>query len=84
MHIQELKELGKDALEIKLTEFKSIFKNKIRRVKDLLMDQKVISGLGNIYVNELLFRSKINPFKLSRDLGEEEVERMFFSDEKFT
>jgi formamidopyrimidine-DNA glycosylase len=82
LHIKELKELGKDALEIELNEFKNIFKNKARKVKDLLMDQKVISGLGNIYVNELLFRAKINPFKLSCDLREEEVERMFFQMKK--
>ena len=41
------------------------FKNNIlnRKVclKDLLMSQKFIAGLGNIYVNEALFLSKINP-----------------------
>ena len=76
--LKELKKLGKDALEINLDEFKSIFWQRNRGVKNLLMDQKVISGLGNIYVNELLFRAKINPFKKSRDLREEEIERLFF------
>jgi len=78
LYIKELEELGKDALEIGFDEFKNIFKSKNRKVKDLLMDQKVISGLGNIYTNELLFRAKVNPFKFSNELKEEEVERLFF------
>ena len=32
-----------------------------REVKSILLDQKIIAGLGNIYVSEILFRSKINP-----------------------
>jgi len=42
------------------------------------MDQKVISGLGNIYVNELLFRAQISPFRNSKDLKEEEIKSLFF------
>ncbi len=38
-------------------------KNKKKSIKDLLMDQSFVSGLGNIYVNEVLFLSKINPRK---------------------
>lgn len=75
---KEFKKLGKDALEISLDEFKQIFYNKKRNIKNLLMDQRVISGLGNIYVNELLFRAQINPFKRCKDLQEEEIKRLFF------
>jgi formamidopyrimidine-DNA glycosylase len=32
-----------------------------RRVRDVLMDQRVIAGLGNIYVNEVLFRARVRP-----------------------
>jgi len=76
--LKELEKLGKDALEIEFDEFKNIFKSKKRRVKDLLMDQRIISGLGNIYTNELLFRAKVNPFKFSNELKEEEIEKLFF------
>ena len=38
-----------------------IFKNRTRPVKNLLLDQKLISGLGNIYVDEALFASGIRP-----------------------
>ena len=43
--------------------FQSRIKGKKISVKDLLMDQKFVSGLGNIYVNEAIFYSKINPQK---------------------
>ena len=50
------------------------FEQKIKKrrisIKNLLMDQKFVSGLGNIYVNEILYASKINPntscFKLKK------------------
>ena len=41
--------------------FKDCIVSKKRKLKDLLMDQKFVSGLGNIYVNEVLFLSKLDP-----------------------
>jgi len=41
---------------------KTLF-NRSKPVKNLLLDQNIVSGLGNIYVCEALFRSKINPKK---------------------
>ena len=38
-------------------------KNKKKNIKNILLDQNIIAGLGNIYVNEILFYSKINPKK---------------------
>ena len=43
--------------------FKIIRQEKERNIKNILMDQKFISGLGNIYVNEILFLSKVKPVK---------------------
>lgn len=37
--------------------------NKNKPIKNTLLDQNIVSGLGNIYVCEALFRSKINPKK---------------------
>jgi len=39
------------------------FKNKRLPIKTVLLDQTIISGLGNIYVNEVMFYAKINPLK---------------------
>ena len=39
------------------------------------MDQKFVSGLGNIYVNEILFFSKINPIKNVKDLQDQDSQK---------
>ena len=39
------------------------FLNKKKNIKSYLLDQKFVSGIGNIYANEILFVSKINPIK---------------------
>lgn len=38
-------------------------------VKELLLDQSIMAGLGNIYTNEVLFLCKINPYKRGYELG---------------
>ena len=52
-----LKNLGPEPLSVKfnMEYFKNYIIGKKKTVKDLLMDQKFVSGLGNIYVNEILF-----------------------------
>lgn len=47
-----------------------------RRVRDLLIDQNRIAGLGNIYANELLFRARIRPTKRAWRLRRHEAERI--------
>lgn len=42
-------------------------------IKSALLDQSVVSGLGNIYVCEVLYRAKIAPTRLARDVTEVEV-----------
>ena len=43
---------------------KSTMSKSTKNIKNFMMDQKYISGLGNIYVNEILFYSSINPRKI--------------------
>ena len=61
--------ISKDFNKIYLSK---ILKNRKKNIKNLLLDQKLVSGLGNIYVNEILYQAKINPFKKSHliDLNE--------------
>lgn len=49
------------------------FKNKNTAIKTLLLDQTIISGLGNIYANEVLFAAKINPTKPGKEITKEEA-----------
>ena len=42
-------------------------------IKTLLLDQSIISGIGNIYADEILFKSRINPCKKGKDLSNKEL-----------
>ncbi len=48
-----------------------------RRLKDFLLDQEKIAGIGNIYASEILFRSKLHPERRLDTLREEEKQRLF-------
>ncbi len=51
-------------------------KNKSLPIKSVLLDQSIISGLGNIYANEVLFYALINPLKKASSLTLEECNRI--------
>lgn len=56
-----LQELGPDALQIGLADFRALLAQSRRPIKTLLLDQRVIAGLGNIYVDESLHRAGVHP-----------------------
>ena len=41
-------------------------------IKTVLLDQSIITGIGNIYDDEILFLSKINPFRKACDISSDE------------
>lgn len=49
---------------------------KKRAIKPLLLDQKIVAGLGNIYVDEALFLAKINPLRTANSLRKIEVSQL--------
>ena len=62
--------LGVDALSPDLTPqkiFEKISKSQVP-IKQILLNQKLIAGIGNIYASEILFDCKISPFTLGKDL----------------
>ena len=52
------------------------FQNKHIPIKTALLDQTIISGLGNIYANEVLFYAKVNPLKSAGSLTKDECEKI--------
>ncbi len=58
------------------------FRTKNISMKTLLLDQTIISGLGNIYADEVLFDARINPFKKGQDITLDECERIKNSAQK--
>lgn len=43
-------------------------------IKEVLLDQSIMSGIGNIYADEILFASKIHPLTLAKDLNKNEID----------
>ena len=79
---QKLKKIGPDIMEPS-TDF-TLFRNKIKNPKNLnksigivLMDQKVISGIGNYLRSDILYISKINPFRKVNKLDDKEIKKIY-------
>lgn len=52
------------------------FINKKKNIKTFLLDQNFVSGIGNIYANEILFCSQINPLKIVKKLSNIEINKL--------
>ena len=59
-----------------LNYFKNFIRGKNRKIKDLIIDQNFVSGIGNIYASEILFVSKINPNKKIKFINEKECSQI--------
>ena len=70
-----LKNLGVDPFSKKFNKeyLSQIFKNRSKNIKNSLIDQNIIAGIGNIYASEILFKAKINPFKNVNALTDEDL-----------
>jgi len=71
-----LKDLGKEPWDETLT--KEYLKEKLNKkeIKTQLLDQSIIVGIGNIYVDEVLFLSKIHPETKGNELKEKDLENI--------
>ena len=79
-NISFLKKLGIEPLSklFNIKYFKEFVKNKDKNIKNLLMDQTFLSGLGNIYVNECLFLSRISPLRSCSNLKHLEIKKLVY------
>ncbi len=70
-----LKNLGPDpfSLSFNFNYIGNYIKNKKKNIKNLLMDQSFVSGIGNIYANEILFYCRINPLKKISKLNKKNI-----------
>lgn len=85
--VKETKEIeerfGPEPLNLKLDGFKTLFKKRPNaRIKPLLMDQKFIAGIGNIYSDEILFAVRIKPLRQAKTLSGKEIEKLFLNIKK--
>jgi formamidopyrimidine-DNA glycosylase len=65
--------LGKEPLEISAEEFCRYFGSRRARVKALLLDQRVLRGIGNIYADESLFRARLHPARIAENLTKKQL-----------
>lgn len=74
-----LKDLGPEPLERKFTfsKFVKRLRAKKGKVKQVLLDQTVIAGIGNIYSDEILFEAKVHPLKTMPELTKNDLNKIF-------
>jgi formamidopyrimidine-DNA glycosylase len=74
---KELSKLGPDPLEISWEAFYERLRSRRAMVKSLLLDQRFLRGLGNIYADESLFRAGIHPAAIAARLNRERASRLY-------
>jgi formamidopyrimidine-DNA glycosylase len=75
----KLKKLGPDAYLMNREEFTKTIKRRSTIMKSALLDQGIFAGIGNIYSDEILWRSRIHPKRKINSLDEKELELLFKS-----
>jgi len=90
LHLVDAKELKKHKLVGKLgtnpldkgftlENFKAMLAKKRGNIKAFLLDQKNIAGIGNVYVQDMLFNAKIHPMRPIPSLAETEIQTLYKS-----
>ncbi len=68
---------GAEPLEVVLERFVNLFRGRKTPIKSALLNQKLLSGVGNIYADESLFRAGIRPRRRASVLGKESLTTVF-------
>ena len=81
---KRFKHLGPEPFDINfnLNYVFNFFRKKNKDIKSFLLDQRFVSGIGNIYASEILFLSKINPFKKVKLLSKKECKKIILNTKK--
>jgi len=70
---------GTEPLQVELEKFVQLFKGRKTPIKSALLNQKLLSGVGNIYADESLFRAGIRPRRRAASLTHEELRRLYLA-----
>ena len=75
LNIKPLSDLGYEFNDERLTKeyLLAKFKGKRTPIKTVLLDQSIIAGIGNIYADEILYKSNINPLRPTKELTSNEI-----------
>jgi len=67
---------GDEPLDAKIDRFITLFRHRKTPIKSALLNQKILSGVGNIYADEALFRAKVRPRRRASSLTRAELEKL--------
>jgi len=70
---------GSEPLEVELERFVELFHGRKTPIKSALLNQNLLSGVGNIYANEALFRAGIRPRRRASSLTREDLRRLYLA-----
>jgi formamidopyrimidine-DNA glycosylase len=69
--------LGPDAWGLTLDDFRALLRGRRGGIKSFLLNQKRIAGIGNVYVQDPLFKAGVHPLRGIDSLNEEEIEALW-------
>lgn len=75
-------DIGPDPMEVESVEFGERITKKGSIIKTVLMNQSVISGVGNIYSDEILWDARISPYRRPKNIDSQEMAKLFKSTQK--
>lgn len=70
--IENFQAPGREPLHVSFEDFVQLFKGRRTPIKSALLNQKLLSGVGNIYADEALFRAKVRPRRRAASLTRSE------------
>jgi formamidopyrimidine-DNA glycosylase len=76
---REFAAAGSEPLEVVVERFLDLFRGRKTPIKSALLNQKLLSGVGNIYADESLFRAGIRPRRRVASLSREQLRRLYRS-----
>ncbi len=70
-----ISKLGVEANKVEKKDLPELFKkfNKNKPIKELLLDQTILCGIGNIYADEICYATKINPYTKGKDISQDKI-----------
>ncbi|HXW78757.1 MAG TPA: bifunctional DNA-formamidopyrimidine glycosylase/DNA-(apurinic or apyrimidinic site) lyase [Acidimicrobiales bacterium] len=74
--VRELEHLGPDALDVDQPRLQAALSGRRAPLKSLLVDQRALAGIGNIYADEICFDARLRPDRQGGSLGRADVKRL--------
>jgi formamidopyrimidine-DNA glycosylase len=74
--IEKFEAPGAEPLQISLEDFAALFRRRKTPIKSALLNQKLLSGVGNIYADEALLRDGISPRRRAASLTRDELQKL--------